>query len=166
MEASLIISRYIVALVQESPNFDVAKVLQGLGSFVAQPTVTTASTSVTRLLAHIVYMLSRYLTRPACSLEEIDCSQQLPVTQLSNEDGPDNSSMLRQDCLQSRSAVKVTAQVQGQAGDAVLPSQQPHRQLDTQMCTLWIHEVLEPLASRGSFEQLMCQHTVQRLHPD
>ena len=164
--ALLIISHYNVAFVQESSDFNVAEVLQGLVSFVSQPIVTSSCTSVTRLLAHVVYMLSIYLTRPACSLQETNCSQQLPVTQPSDEDGPDNSSMLREDCLQGRSAVIVTAQVQDQAVDPVLPPQQPHRQLDTQTCTLLIHEVLEPLASRGSFEQLVCQHTIQRLRSD
>ena len=154
---------------QEGPNLNVAQALQGLVCLVAQPNATTTSTSVTRLLAHIVYMLSMCLTRPACSLQGVDCSRQLPLTQTSDEVGQDDSSMLSEECLQ-RSAVIATAQVPAQQAeilshtvDAELPPQQPLRQLDTQICALLIHEVLEPLASRGSFEKLVCQHTIQRL---
>ena len=51
------------------------------------------------------------------------------------------------------------------AVDTVLPPQQQHRQLDTKSCALLVHEVLEPLASRGSVEQLLCQNAMQMLLP-
>lgn len=162
------------ASLQESPNFSVAEALQGLVCFVAQPNVTATSTSVTRLLAHVVCMLPIYLARPACLLQEMDCPRQSPLTPAGDklEVVPENSSMLSEECLQ-RSAVIVTAQVPAhQAGvlsrakDAELPPQQQHRHLDTQTCALLIHELLEPLASRGSIEQLVCQQTIRRLRSD
>lgn len=163
------VSQFIVVFLQANPKFNVTEALQSLVCFVAQPNVTTTSTSVTRLLTHIVSMLSMYLTRPACSAQEIDSrSRQSPLTQ-GDKVGPDNSSMLDEECLQ-RGAVLSTAQqpahqaeVLSQAVGNVLPPQQLHRQLDTQTCALLIHELLEPLASSGSFEKLVCQHIISRL---
>lgn len=174
MTALLIISQYIVAFLQKGPNFQLAEALQGLVSIVAHANVTTTSTSVTRLLAHIVYVLSMNFTRPASLLRGIGCSWQLPPTQSGDELElvPENRSMLCGECLQM-SPVMITAQVPAHqaevlshATDAELPPQQPHRQLDKQTCALLIHELLEPLASRGSYEQLVCQHTIRRLRSD
>ena len=154
---------------QASPNFNVAEALQSLVCFVAQPNVITTSTSVTRLLTHIIYMLSINLTRPVCSAQEIDShAGQSPLTQR-HDIRPDDSSMLDEECLQS-SVVLGTAQkpahqaeVLSQAVDTVLPPQQLHRQLDTQTYVLLIHELLAPLASSGSFEKLVCQYIISRL---
>lgn len=144
-----------------------AEALQGLVCFLAQPSVTAASTFVTRLLAHLVYLLCIYLTRPACSLHEIDSPEQPPPTK--REPGLDDSSTLVKECS-LRNAVTDTYQmperlpeVLGRAIDTVLPAQQQHRQLDTKAYALLVHEVLEPLASRGSCEQRLCQNAIQTL---
>lgn len=146
---------------------NMVKVLQGLVGFLAQPNVTTTSTFVTKLLAHLVYVLSLQFTRPACSLHEKDSPEQQPPPE--REAGLDDSSTLMKECS-LRSAVTDTSQmaerqpeVLGCAVDTVLPPQQQHRQLDTQAYALLVHEVLEPLASRGSVEQLLCQSAIETL---
>lgn len=146
-----------------------AEALQGLVCFLTQPNVTATSTFVTKLLAHFVYVLTVDLTRPVCSLHEIDSPEQLPPTE--REAGLDDSSTLMKECS-LRSAVTDTSQmserqpeVLGRAVDTVLLPQQQHRQLDTQAYALLLHEVLEPLASRGSCEQALCQNAIQMLLP-
>ena len=97
----------------------------------------------------------------------MDCSEYLP--QPGHEIGPVNSSLLKQGCFR-RSAITDTSQVPedqvevlSQTADTVSPLQQHHRQLDAQTCALLVHEVLEPLATRGPSEQLLCQHAIQTL---
>lgn len=146
-----------------------ADALPGLVCVLAQPSDTATSTFLTKLLAHLVYVLASYLTRPACLLHEIDSPEQQPPTE--REAGLDDSSTLMEECSLKNSVTdtsqmsELQPEVLGRAIDTVLPPQQQHRQLDTQAHALLVHEVLQPLASKGSVEQLLCQNAIQMLLP-
>lgn len=149
-------------LLQDTTSVNIAQGLQGLAAFLAQPNAISTSTSVTKLLAHVVVMLCMHATSPDCSTK--DTSDMRPSAPIGH--GLANSSLLSEDRLRTWAITDVAevpeSQMEVLSQTAGL-GQQQHKQLDSQTCNLLVHDVLEPLAKAGPFEHLLCHHAIQGL---